>query len=410
MNNFTLQELQNQTYESIEAMVRSKTQGIIQMIMEDEVNQFVKGFLYVLDENGNRAIVRNGHLPERDILTNLGEISVKVPRVRDNRKNIVDKVKFKSSIIPPYLRKTRDFTELIPLLYLKGISSNNFSEVISQILGAPVDISSSTVMRLTKVWTDEMNEWKERDFSNKEYAYWWADGVYFNVRGQKEKNCMLVIIGVTKDGTKELVALEDGFRESELAWERLMRRLKLQGLRKGPFCATGDGSLGFWNALSKLYPETKHQRCWVHRMANVLDKLPKSIQPKAKTDLHEIYMAETKKNAEKAFDTFVNIYEAKYPGAVKCLLKTKKETMTFYDFPKYHWRHIRSSNPIESTFSTIRLRTYKTKNCCSLKTLNTMVYKLFRSAEKNWRRIHKYQKLEDLFDGVIFEDGEPKVA
>ena len=300
--------------------------------------------------------------------------------------------------------------EFIPFLYLKGISTGDFSEVLSQLTGNDVSLSPGTVVRLKEQWEEEYTRWSKRDLSDKRYVYWWVDGVYFNIRLEEERSCMLIIMGATADGKKELIAVEDGYRESSISWNNILLNLKSRGLREGPKLATGDGSLGFWNALSKEFSETKHQRCWVHRTANVLDKMPKSVQKQAKRQIHDIYLAPTKEEALKGFDKFVKLYEAKFPKAVQCLLKTKKETLAFYDFPAEHWRHIRSTNPIESTFATVRLRTHKTKGCGSRMASLTMVFKLVQAAEKRWQKLHSSNLIQMVLNDVKFIDGVQHAA
>jgi transposase-like protein len=295
--------------------------------------------------------------------------------------------------------------EFIPYLYLKGISTGDFSDVLSMLLGAQVSLSPATVVRLKETWQEEYKAWNKRDLSGKRYIYWWADGIYSNVRLEDDRTCLLVIIGATDTGDKELIAVDDGHRESELSWQNILLDLKKRGLSGGPALATGDGALGFWNAISKEFPKTRHQRCWVHKTANILDKMPKSMQPQAKRNIHEIYMADTRENAYAAFDSFVALYGAKYPKAVECLLKSKEEGLAFYDFPAEHWKHIRTANPIESTFATVRLRMYKTKGCGTRRETLTMVFKLVQSAEKRWQKIHSSKLIPLVLSGEKFVNG-----
>jgi transposase-like protein len=384
---------------------------LVRLAVLAEFEETFSKYSHVKDKNGKQSVVRNGYHKERTVMTGAGNIRVKIPRLADRRegKGKEERVLFHSKVLPPYLRRSTEVDEFIPYLYLKGISSGGFSDVLSQLLGEEVSLSAQTVGRLKKKWEVEYSEWSQRDFSNKRYVYWWADGVYFNIRMESDRSCMLVLIGALSNGRKELVAVEEGPRESELSWQNLLRNLKRRGLSCGALLAIGDGSLGFWNALKKEFPESRHQRCWVHKTANVLDKLPKSVQPEAKSKMHEIYMAPTKAVALKVFDDFVELFEAKYPKATHCLLKDKDQTLTFYDFPAEHWRHIRSTNVIESTFSTVRLRTYKTKGCLSRQTALTMVFKLIQAAEKKWQRLHSYKLLPVVLTGGQFINGVHQV-
>jgi len=410
MRDFTLKESESLLRKSLEEIAMEGAYKMLKIALESEITDFIEKFSSITDSKGRRLITRNGYHNARDIVTGIGKLQVRVPRVRDLRSNIINPIIFNSTIVPKYLRRADKLEDLMPFLYLKGISSNDFSEVLSKLSGTEISLSSNTVLRLTEQWEQEYTEWSERDLSAKEYIYWWVDGVYFNVRGEKDKSCILVIIGATEDGSKELVAVHDGFRESELSWSGILLELKKMGLKKGPRLAIGDGFLGFWNALSKHFPDTIHQRCWVHRTANVLEKLPKSVQKQAKRDIWDIYLAPKKTEALKAFDKFVKTYQAKYPKAVECLLKTKDQTLAFYDFPAEHWRHIRTTNPVESTFATVRLRTYKTRACCKRNTIFTMVFKLVQAAEKKWQRLYGYKFIDDVLKGVKFIDGVKHAA
>ena len=310
-------------------------------------------------------------------------------------------------LIPPYLKRTESIEELLPVLYLKGISTGDFSEALKSLLGANAKgLSAGTISRLKQQWQEEHKSWSKRDLERKHYVYIWADGVYFNIRSEEAKQCILVIIGVNEHGKKELIAIEDGYRESTQSWTELLEDIRHRGLSTAPKLAIGDGALGFWNAISKVYPETRHQRCWVHKTANILNKLPKSVQPKVKEALHDIWMAETRDDAYKAFDSTVNRFGDKYPGAMKCLGKDKAQMLAFYDFPAVHWQHIRTSNPIESTFATVRLRTVKTRNAVSRATILSMVFKLAQSAENRWNKLRGFKLLADVIEGVKFVDGE----
>jgi len=350
--------------------------------------------------------VRSGYGPERKVQTGIGEIEVRVPKATDRRKDAPSKVRFTSSILPPYLRRTKSIEELLPWLYLKGISTGDFSEALAALLGknAP-GLSASTIGRLKDVWSDELKQWQQRSLKGKEYVYFWVDGVHFGARMEDASQCMLVIIGATKHGTKELVAVVDGYRESEQSWLEVLNDLKRRGLAAAPKLAVGDGALGFWSALPKVFGETRRQRCWMHKSGNVLDKLPKHVQARAKDNLHQIWMAETKAEAEKAFDHFIESYEAKYPKATECLAKDRDVLLTFYDFPAEHWIHLRTTNPVESMFATVRLRTNKTRGMLTRDTMLTMVFKLSLSAQQRWRRLNKPERLGDLIEGIRFVDG-----
>jgi transposase-like protein len=385
--------------------------------IEAEVADYIERHARERDAAGHRQVVRNGHKHEREIQTGIGPITVRQPRVNDRR---VDekgqRLQFSSAILPPYLRKTRSLEELIPWLYLKGISTGDFSEALAALLGPEAPgLSASTIVRLKESWQAEYTAWSKRSLAGKRYVYVWADGVYFNVRlggdGESEnRQCILVLIGATPEGVKELIAVQDGYRESEQSWTELLLDVKSRGLAESPRVAVGDGALGFWAALRKVFGETREQRCWVHKTANVLNDLPKGKQAKAKSMLHDIWMAETKADAERAFDLFAEAYQAKYPKAVECLKKDRDVLLAFYDFPAEHWQHLRTTNPIESTFATVRLRTHRTKGCGSRIACLTMVFKLTQSAAHNWRKLNGATFLEDVIQGVQFVDGLRKDA
>ena len=394
---------------SLDEMVRLGAQQMLQSAIEAEVEGFVFQHADRVDDQGRRLVVRNGYLPSRNLQTGAGPLELKQPRVRDNSPDTDQRVRFSSSILPAYLRRSKSIDELLPLLYLKGISTGDFNEALSSLLGedAP-NLSANTIVRLKEKWYQEYLEFRQRDLSDKEYVYIWADGIHVNVRLESPENkrqCVLVLMGATTDGTKELLAIVDGYRESEQSWYELLVDLKNRGLKLAPKLAIGDGALGFWAALRKVFGETREQRCWVHKTANILNKMPKSIQPKAKQDIHEIWMAETHKDAEKAFDTFLEKYELKYSEACKCLTKDRDVLLTFYDFPAEHWAHLRTTNPIESTFATIRLRQRRTKGCGSRNASLAMMFKLGKSAEKRWRRLNGHKKIIPLIQGIKFTDG-----
>ena len=402
-----------QSQDVMTEILRAGAQKMLADMIQQEVEDWIAQRAHLRDEQGRRQVVRNGCLPKREITTGVGPIEVQQPRVRDRRP--ADQAEpFTSKILPPYLRKTKSIEELIPWLYLKGISTGDFSEALKALVGPDCPgLSATTVTRLKSVWEQEFQEWSKRSLEGKQYVYVWADGVHFNIRLEEDRQCILVLMGATADGKKELIAVVDGFRESEQSWKGLLLDVKARGLVTEPKLAIGDGALGFWKALRQVYPSTREQRCWVHKTANVLDKLPKRLQPEAKQKLHDIWMADTREHANRAFDLFVKTYEAKYPKAVECLKKDREVLLAFYDFPAEHWIHLRTTNPIESTFATVRLRTKRTKGSGSRMACLTMVYKLMQSASKNWRLLNGLQVLlVEVLRGTIFIDGiqAPKVA
>ena len=393
------------------SILRDGAQRLLSEAIEAEVAEWIETHRNRVDEQGHRQVVRNGHLPERTLVTGVGPVTVKQPRVLDRR--LDDEAEpFSSKILPPYLRKTKSIEELIPWLYLKGISTGDFSEALAALVGpAAKGLSASTITRLKEVWHGEFREWAKRSLKGKEYVYVWADGVHFNIRLEEDRQCILVLMGATTDGRKELIAVTDGYRESEQSWKALLLDVKARGLVIDPKLATGDGALGFWKAIGQVYPTCREQRCWVHKTANVLDKLPKRLQPEAKEKLHQIWMAETRADAEQAFDLFLTTYQAKYPKATDCLAKDRTVLLTFYDFPAEHWIHLRTTNPIESTFATVRLRHRRTKGNGSRLACLTMVFKLMQSASKKWRLLNGSQLLPDVIAGVQFVDGiKPQTA
>lgn len=390
----------------LDGILKKGAQKMLQAAIEAEVTQFVEKHSTLLDENGYRKVTKNGYTPERLIQTGVGALSVKRPRVDDRK--LPEEDRFKSMILPPYMRKSPTIEKLIPLLYLKGISTNDFPSALSALLGEGAQgLSPATIVRLKQSWEKDYKEWSMQSLTQKEYVYFWADGIYFNVRLDDEKSCILVIIGADKQGNKELVAVSDGYRESKTSWKEMLLSLRKRGLSVDPKLVIGDGGLGFWVASREVYgAKTKEQRCWVHKTANILDKMPKSVQRKAKELIHEMYMAETKSNALKSYDHFVASYESKYPKAVNCLKKDKEALFNFYDFPAMHWQHIRTTNPIESTFSTIRLRTKKTRGCGSRTATLTMVFKLALEASKGWKKLRGYKLIPLVLEGKKFVDGE----
>jgi putative transposase len=391
--------------ESLHEILRQGAQKMLGQAIQAEVAEWIEQHEHVTDERGRRQVVRNGYLPERKIVTGVGEVAIEQPRVHDRRPPD-QREPFHSKLLPPYLRKTKSIEELIPYLYLKGISTGDFSDALAAILGPDCPgLSATTVVRLKAVWEQEYREWSSRSLEGKEYVYVWADGIHTNIRLEEDRQCILVLMGATKEGKKELIAMTDGHRESAQSWSELLLDVKRRGLAIDPKLAIGDGALGFWKALAEVFPSTKEQRCWVHKTANVLDKLPKGKQPKAKSMIHEIWMADTREAAGKAFDAFLETYQAKYPQATECLAKDRDVLLAFYDFPAEHWRHLRTTNPIESTFATIRLRHRRTKGSGSRIASLTMMFKLAESAARRWRLLNGHELLPDVIQGVVFQDG-----
>ena len=407
MGNVTQESVTDQLMEEgrrgLEEILREGARRLLQQAIETEVATYIEERTGYRDDRGHREVVRNGTLPERSLVTGVGQIRIKQPRVHDRRRGH----RFSSSILPPYMRRVPSIDALIPALYLKGVSTGDFSEALESILGKEASgLSATNVVRLKEIWKKEYKEWSERDLTGKEYVYIWADGIYFNVRLDDERSCILVVMGATASGKKELIAILDGYRESKLSWQEILRDMKRRGLEKAPALAVGDGNLGLWAALREEYPGTEEQRCWVHKTANVLDKVPKSVQGKMKTMIHEMYLSPTKALALEAYDEFMHLYRDKFPKACACLERDKDVLFTFYDFPAAHWVHIRSTNPIESTFATVRHRTKRTKGCGSRIATLTMVFKLAREAEKHWRRLNQYQLVLKVIAGEKFIDGE----
>lgn len=394
-------------------LLREGARKMLAAAIEAEATAYVAARAHLTDEAGHRVVVRNGHLPTRQLQTPVGEVPVTQPRIRD-RRPAHERERFRSAILPPYLRKTKALEDLLPWLYLKGVSTGDFGEALAALLGpAAPGVSASTVTRLKSVWEQEFKAWQQRSLADRRYVYLWADGVYFNVRLEDTANarqCILVLMGATVDGRKELIAVQDGYRESEQSWRERLLDVQARGLTVDPAVATGDGALGFWAAVGKVFPATRAQRCWVHKTANVLNKLPKSIHAKATQMVHAIWMAETRAEAHRAFDLFVATFGAKYAAAVACLEKDREALLAFYDFPAEHWRHLRTTNPIESTFASVRLRTDKTKGAGSRMACLTMVFKLALSAQQRWRTLNGASRLTEVMNGESFEDGVKKHA
>ena len=384
------------------AMLRQGAKDLISRAVQAELTEFLAQYQDVVDDQGRRSVVRNGYQPAREIMTGIGPVDIKVPKTRDKSGQGIH---FRSDLLPPYIKRSKSLETVLPWLYLKGISTGDFSEALASLLGEDAKgISAGTISRLKQAWIQEHDIWRQRDLSGQRYVYIWADGIYFNIRGDEARQCILVIIGVTAQGNKEFLAIDDGYRESAQSWKEVLENLKSRGMNQ-PKLAIGDGALGFWKALQEVFGETRAQRCWVHKMNNILNKMPKGIQGKAKQHLQDIWMAEVKADAEAAFDLFLKTYQNKYPKACECLEKDREQMLAFYDFPAEHWVHIRTSNPIESTFATVRLRTAKTRSCVSRTTILTMVFRLGLSAEKGWRKLRGFKRLADVINGVKFIDG-----
>lgn len=386
-------------------VLRNGARKLIEQAIHAELATLMAAFSKEKLEDGRARLVRHGHLPEREVMTGIGPVPVKVPRVRD-RKPGEDKITFTPSILPRYLRKAKSVEELLPWLYLKGVSTGDFSEALAALLGPNADgLSAKTITRLKADWWADYEAWQKRDLSHRRFLYIWADGVYFKPRMAEERQCVLVIVGADEYGRKELLAMIDGFRESAESWRELLLDLRRRGLKQDPNLAIGDGALGFWTALREVFATTREQRCWVHKTMNVLNALPKSLQDKAKNHLHDIWQAETKAEAGAAFGFFVETYGVKYDKAVAKLVKDREALLTFYDYPAEHWKHIRTSNPIESTFATVRHRTKRTKGCLSRRTGLAMAFKLMMSAQKKWRKLDGQNRLPEIIQGVEFRDG-----
>jgi len=392
---------------TLEEIAREGARKLLQAALEMEVEEHLAGYAQVRDQRDRQLVVRNGHAPERTILTGVGPIVVRRPRV-DERKAAVgqDHQRFTSAILPRFLRRTPTLEGALATLYLKGVSTNDFTTALAAILGEGAKgLSATTISRLKQVWEAQYQEWRRQPLGSKEYAYIWADGVYFNVRMEEDRSCILVVVGANFKGEKELLAVRDGYRESEQSWKELLLELKSRGLEIDPKLAIADGALGFWKALPQVFPTTRAQRCWVHKTANVVDKLPSSLQARAKGMIHDIYLAETKESALKALQLFKDSLQAKYPKAVSCLCDDEESLLAFYDMPAEHWQHIRSTNVIESVFSAVRLRTEKTRGCGTRAGTLAMVFKLMQEAQRGWHKLYGSQRLELVHHGRSYRDG-----
>lgn len=407
MKKFALPENKNlsgiSARSALEEVLRDGARKMLQEAIENEVLEYIQQVSDLRNEMNKRLVTRNGRLPPRNILTGMGPIPVQQPRVRDRREGH----SFSSGILPKYKRRTKSLDALIPELYLRGISTNHFPDALTAVLGEnATGLSPTNIVRLKESWEKEYESWQGRSLSGVHYVYIWADGIYFNIRLDEDRPCMLVLIGVTEDGRKELIGIHDGARESKQSWKDFLQNLRSRGMIQSPSLAIGDGALGFWAAIEEEFPRCRQQRCWVHKTANILDKMPKSVQPNAKTMIHEMYLSPTKEAALKAYDEFLRHYGAKYPAASKCLEKDKEQLFSFYDFPAEHWKHVRTTNPIESTFATVRHRTRQTKGCGNRTATLTMVFKLAKVAEKGWIRLKGSALLSKVVAGIKFKDGE----
>jgi transposase-like protein len=389
-------------------IARDGARRMLAAALRAEADAFVAQHSEEVLPDGRQRVVRHGYGPERSIQTGIGALDVRRPKVRDRAADVAKekKIRFTSGILPKWARRSRSLNALLPVLYLRGLSMGDFQEALAAILGTDApNVSPGVISRLTGEWQQEYDRWQHRDLSARRYVYMWADGVYLQARMEPQAECILVILGATPEGKKELVGFQVGVRESAQSWRELLVDIKARGLKVPPEVAVGDGAMGFWKALDEVFPGTRHQRCWVHKIANVLNKFPKSMQPTVKADLREIWQADTRAAAEAAMDTFAEKYGAKYEKAVTCLTKDRDALLTFYDFPADHWDHLRTSNPIESVFATVRHRTVRTKGALSQKTAKLMVFKLVQAAAKTWRRLKGANQLPLVIEGVTFADG-----
>jgi len=394
--------------DSLTEVLRNGARALLVRAVEAEVAEFLAVHADLRTDDGRQRLVRHGHLPEREIATGIGAVSVRQPRVRDRRRGPGEgeRIRFHPSILPPYARRTKSLEVLIPILYLKGVSTGDFEDALAALVGKEAPgLSASTIGRLKEAWSEEHVQWSRRDLSAKRYVYFWADGIHLEARLENQAQCILVIIGATPEGKKELVGFTDGIRESAESWRELLLDLKRRGLSVAPELAVADGALGFWKALGEVWPTAREQRCWVHKTANVLNRLPKSLHANAKRALQQIWMAATKNAALAALDAFVDTYGVKYEKAVECLTKDRDVLLAFYDFPAEHWKHLRTTNPIESAFATVRHRTIRSKGCLSNKTALAMVFKLVEAAQRSWHRLRGYNQLPKIIQGVKFTDG-----
>jgi putative transposase len=406
-NNIVALRQKDEIDDPLTELLRSGAKRLIEQAVEAEFAAFLGSHADLKLPDGRQRVVRHGHDPVRPIQTGIGSVEVEKPKARDRgATSAEERIRYSSSILPKWTRRTKSLDALLPALYLRGISTGDFQEVLTALLGkdAP-NLSPAVIARLKGEWEDEYRRWQARDLSARRYVYVWADGVYLQARMEPQAECMLVLIGATPEGKKELLGFQTGMRESAQSWRELLVDLKARGLSIAPEIAVGDGALGFWKALDEIFPSTRHQRCWVHKTLNVLDKLPKSMQPNAHKDLREIWLSPNRAAAEDAMTTFAEKYAPKYDKAVDCLLKDRETLLTFFDFPAEHWTHLRTSNPIESAFATVRHRTVRMKGALSQDTARLMVFKLVMTAAKSWRRLQGQNQLPKVVSGVTFRDG-----
>lgn len=394
--------------QSLDELAREGARRMIAAALETEVEEYLQKQSHHRDKQGHALVVRNGKGQERTLTMGAGAVKIRAPRVHDRRHNH----RFTSKILPPYMRRSPRLEEALPVLYLRGLSTGDFQEALPVLLGPEAaGLSATTISRLVRIWQDEYRDWRKRSLVGKDYVYIWVDGVHFNVRLEEDRLACLVVIGVNVDGTKEVIALEDGYRESEESWASLLRDLPCARMVKrlgmpAPMLAIGDGALGFWAAVRKVYPKTREQRCWVHKIRNVLDKLPKRLQPRAKDMLHELMYAPDRESAREDIERFAEEYEARYPKAVECLLKNTGTLLTHFNFPAEHWIHLRTTNPIESPFATVKARTRQTKGAGSRKSGLAMAFKLALGAQDHWRKVNAPHLVELVRVGVEFKDGK----
>jgi putative transposase len=388
-------------------ILRSGARRLLAQAIEIEAQTFLESMKELKLPDGRNRLVRHGHGPERAIQTGIGPVDVSRVKIRDRgAASTGERIRFTSAILPLWARRTRSLDSLLPVLYLRGISTGDFQEALSALLGADApNLSPAVISRLTAEWKDEYTRWQKRDLSAHHYVYCWADGVYLQARMEDHSDCMLVLLGATPEGKKELIGFQVGVRESAQSWRELLVDLKSRGLSVAPEVAVGDGALGFWKAIEEIFPGTRHQRCWLHKTVNVLDKVPLSVQPNMKRDLREICLAPNRAAAEAALNVFAEKYRVKHGKAVECLTKDRESLLTFYDLPAEHWEHLRTTNPIESVFATVRHRTVRTKGSLSSATAKLMVFKLIIAASKTWRRLNGTNQLPKVIGGVIFQDG-----
>jgi len=389
-------------------IAREGARQMLASALRAEAASFVAQFTDERLPDGRQRVVRHGTGPERMIQTGIGPIPVQRQKVRDRAADVPaeTRIRFTSNILPRWSRRSRSLDALLPVLYLRGVSTGDFQEALTALLGTDApNLSPGVISRLTAGWQEDCDRWQRRELSARRYVYIWADGVYLQARMEPTAECMLVLLGATPEGKKELLGFQVGVRESAQNWRELLVDIKARGLAVPPELAVGDGALGFWKAMDEVFPGTRHQRCWVHKIANVLNKVPKSMQPTVKADLREIWQADTRATAEAAMDAFSGKYGAKYEKAVACLIKDREALLSFYDFPAEHWDHLRTSNPIESVFATVRHRTVRTKGALSQKTAMLMVFKLVQAAARTWRRLKGANQLPMVIQGVTFTDG-----